>query len=84
MSSFRCEFNANVTPAAEVEVVQASILSLLNSTFSYDFLNLTAYPNSISILPVGTYRLRTKCTLCYVLVDYCTSQTLTHILWPFL
>ncbi|KAL3044649.1 hypothetical protein OYC64_013021 [Pagothenia borchgrevinki] len=50
---FRCEVNANVTPAAEVEVVQASILSLLNSTFSYDFLNLTAYPNSISILPVA-------------------------------
>ncbi|KAK1903609.1 Adhesion G-protein coupled receptor G4 [Dissostichus eleginoides] len=49
---FRCEVNANVDPTAEVEVVQARILSLLNSTFSYDFLNLTAYPNSISILPV--------------------------------
>ncbi|KAF3838601.1 hypothetical protein F7725_010369 [Dissostichus mawsoni] len=49
----KCEVNANVDPTAEVEVVQASILSLLNSTFSYDFLNLTAYPNSISILPVA-------------------------------
>ncbi|KAK5864619.1 hypothetical protein PBY51_015848 [Eleginops maclovinus] len=49
---FRCEVNANVVPAAEVAVVQASILSLLNSTFSNDFLNLTAYPNSISILPM--------------------------------
>ncbi|KAI9514626.1 hypothetical protein NQZ68_031513 [Dissostichus eleginoides] len=52
VSSPRCEVNANVDPTAEVEVVQARILSLLNSTFSYDFLNLTAYPNSISILPV--------------------------------
>ncbi|XP_037635374.1 adhesion G-protein coupled receptor G6 [Sebastes umbrosus] len=49
---FNCEVYVNVDPAANVEVVQARIASLLTSTFSYDFLNLTADPNSISILPV--------------------------------
>ncbi|XP_075959737.1 adhesion G protein-coupled receptor G4a [Anarhichas minor] len=46
------EVYVNVDPAANVEVVQANIASLLSSTFSYNFLNLTADPNSISILPV--------------------------------
>ncbi|TDH07474.1 hypothetical protein EPR50_G00106460 [Perca flavescens] len=49
---FRCEVYVNVDPAANVEVVQANIASLLSLNFSYDFLNLTADPNSISILPV--------------------------------
>ncbi|XP_068571143.1 adhesion G-protein coupled receptor G6 [Cebidichthys violaceus] len=49
---FSSEVYVNVDPASNVEVVQANIASLLSSTFSYDVLNLTAEPNSISILPV--------------------------------
>ncbi|KAK9518261.1 hypothetical protein VZT92_023572 [Zoarces viviparus] len=49
---FSSEVYVNVDPAASVEVVQANIASLLSLTFSTDFLNLTADPNSISILPV--------------------------------
>ncbi|KAA8588760.1 hypothetical protein FQN60_010105, partial [Etheostoma spectabile] len=47
-----CEVYVNVDPATNVEVVQANIASLLSLSFSYDFLNLTADPYSISILPV--------------------------------
>ncbi|XP_032384533.1 adhesion G-protein coupled receptor G4 [Etheostoma spectabile] len=49
---FSCEVYVNVDPATNVEVVQANIASLLSLSFSYDFLNLTADPYSISILPV--------------------------------
>ncbi|XP_049899008.1 adhesion G-protein coupled receptor G4 isoform X2 [Epinephelus moara] len=52
---FSCSVYVNVSPAANVEVVQTSIASLLSSTFSYDFLNLSADPNSISILPVELF-----------------------------
>lgn len=55
--SFSCEVHVDVDPAASVEVVQVNIAALLSSTFSYDFLNVSADPNSISILPVGTYSL---------------------------
>lgn len=62
----------NVDPAANVEVVQANIASLLSLNFSYDFLNLTADPNSISILPVGTY------SIWSVLQSSHMSNALTH------
>ncbi|XP_071772292.2 adhesion G protein-coupled receptor G4a [Centroberyx gerrardi] len=51
--SFSSEFYVSVSPAADVGVVQANITELLNLTFSYDFLNLTVDPNSLSIQPVG-------------------------------
>lgn len=57
MPSFSCEVYVNVDPAASVEVVQANITALLSLNFFYDFLNLTADHNSISILPVGGYSL---------------------------
>lgn len=41
-----------VDPAADVEVVQASMASLLSSTFPH---SLTADPDTISVLPVGAY-----------------------------
>ncbi|KAM8908724.1 adhesion G-protein coupled receptor G4 [Spinachia spinachia] len=46
---FSCEFYVKVDPAANVDVVQASMASLLGSTFSH---GLTADPHSISVLPV--------------------------------
>eukprot|EP00064_Thunnus_orientalis_P005359 superscaffoldBa00000519_g5373 len=51
--SFSCEVHVNVDPAASVEVVQANLTVLLSSTFSSDILNLTADPDSISIVPMG-------------------------------
>nr|XP_040029884.1 adhesion G-protein coupled receptor G4 [Gasterosteus aculeatus aculeatus] len=46
---FRCEFYVKVDPAADVEVVQANMASLLSSTFPH---SLTADPDTISVLPV--------------------------------
>lgn len=47
-----------VDPPASVGVVQAAITALLSLTFSYNYLNLTSDPNTISIQPVG------MCILC--------------------
>ncbi|CAK6964668.1 adhesion G-protein coupled receptor G4 [Scomber scombrus] len=58
--SFSCEVHVDVDPAASVEVVQVNIAALLSSTFSYDFLNVSADPNSISILPLDSFSLQTK------------------------
>ncbi|XP_023277381.1 adhesion G-protein coupled receptor G4-like isoform X1 [Seriola lalandi dorsalis] len=52
---FSCEVHVNVDPAANVQAFQADITALLSLTFSYNFLNLTADPNSISILPVELF-----------------------------
>ncbi|XP_056295587.1 adhesion G-protein coupled receptor G4 isoform X2 [Pseudoliparis swirei] len=49
---FSCEVYVNVDPAADVEVVQAHIASLLSSTFSSHFLTMRADPHSISVVPV--------------------------------
>ncbi|KAM4555690.1 adhesion G-protein coupled receptor G2 [Odontesthes bonariensis] len=51
-TSFSCEVYVHVNPAAYVKVVQTDITSLLTLTFNYNFLTLTADPNSIFILPV--------------------------------
>ncbi|XP_042274178.1 uncharacterized protein LOC121901450 [Thunnus maccoyii] len=57
---FSCEVHVNVDPAASVEVVQANLTVLLSSTFSSDILNLTADPDSISIVPMDPFSLMTK------------------------
>ncbi|XP_067375708.1 adhesion G-protein coupled receptor G6 isoform X2 [Channa argus] len=49
---FSCEVHVNVNPAANVKAVQTDITALLSLTFSFDFLNLTAEPDSINISPV--------------------------------
>lgn len=56
--SFSCEVYVKVDPAANVGAVQANVTALLSLTFSYDLLNLTSDPDSISIRPVG------MCLLC--------------------
>lgn len=55
--SFSSEVYVKVDPAANVGVVQANITALLSLTFSDNLLTLTSDPDSISILPVGSYRL---------------------------
>lgn len=94
--SFWSDVYVKVDPAASVEEVQSDIAALLNPSFSDNFLNLTSDPDSISVLPVGTYSPHSsrqsshtrlwKCTRCCVVVDACTSQRLTkhRFLWPFL
>ncbi|XP_034454866.1 adhesion G-protein coupled receptor G4 [Hippoglossus hippoglossus] len=57
---FRCEVNVNVNPAANVEAVQAYIPALLSLTSSYSFLNLSADPNSIMVLPVESFPVVTE------------------------
>ncbi|KAK2848946.1 hypothetical protein Q5P01_008780 [Channa striata] len=49
---FRSEVLVNVNPAASVAAIQTDVSALLSLTFSYDVLNLTAEPSSISISPV--------------------------------
>ncbi|GLD70356.1 adhesion G-protein coupled receptor G4-like isoform X3 [Lates japonicus] len=51
--SFSCEVYVNVDPAANVGEVQTDIAARLSLPFFYNFLNLTADPSSINILPVG-------------------------------
>ncbi|KAM9849666.1 adhesion G-protein coupled receptor G6 [Aulostomus maculatus] len=58
--SFTCEVHVNVDPAACVDVVQMNITAMLRSAFSDNLLNLTADPNSISILPVESISLVTQ------------------------
>ncbi|TNN72750.1 Adhesion G-protein coupled receptor G4 [Liparis tanakae] len=48
-----CEVYVSVDPAADVDVVQAHIASLLSSTFSSHLLTMTADPHSISVVPVA-------------------------------
>lgn len=55
VNSFLCEVYVNVEPAVEVEMVQADITARLSSTFSLDFLKVTADPASIRVLSVGGY-----------------------------
>lgn len=52
---FSCEVYVNVDPAADVEVLQGNITALLNRTFYYDFLNLRADSESISVQPVDSF-----------------------------
>ncbi|XP_069388135.1 adhesion G-protein coupled receptor G6 isoform X2 [Paralichthys olivaceus] len=57
---FSCEVYVNVDPAASVEAVQAEITALLSLTFSNNFLNLSADPNSIMVLPVESFPVVTE------------------------
>nr|XP_029133557.1 adhesion G-protein coupled receptor G4 isoform X8 [Labrus bergylta] len=59
---FSCEVYVNVDPAVNVDVVQANITALLSGNYSSDFLNLTADPYSISVLPVESFPEVTKPT----------------------
>ncbi|KAM6999760.1 adhesion G-protein coupled receptor G6 isoform 2-T2 [Tautogolabrus adspersus] len=59
---FSCEVFVNVDPAVNVDVVQANITALLSVSYSSDFLNLTADPYSISVLPVESSPAVTKPT----------------------
>lgn len=52
---FLCEVYVNVEPAVEVEMVQADITARLSSTFSFDFLKVTADPASIRVLSVDSH-----------------------------
>ncbi|XP_050928565.1 uncharacterized protein LOC127139004 [Lates calcarifer] len=52
---FSCEVYVNVDPAANVGEVQTDITARLSLPFFYNFLNLTADPSSISILPAELF-----------------------------
>lgn len=58
--SFSFEVFVKVDPATDVKIVQTEVTALLSLNFSNNFLTITAFVNSIYILPVGEFVLQRK------------------------